>query len=656
MTRAVSILCLVLVCASISAGQIGDLDPLVVEVLDPADPEMAARLQGDRLPLIFRGMQPRSLAELQQWMRLVADPSVGANQERDLPAVAPGQHPSNRMLVVRCAPTQETGWVQSVIQAAWLLPWEPRNRQVLQSPLLVDIRVGLLDKDTRAPAAVLRKFRPGRNGSRTWLEDLITSVRAPRGGAVRQRKIDVRLGSYADRAVGQVTGFRMHPNNADAATLAWIPVRAAFRLREQMSALRKRDPNTQVRLLADPQTPFVLTHELLQMVKANELTAVFHAEVALPRFGRPAKAQGPTPPASEPVRPRPPRSEESGPIAAPRVDERAVKDAVNRGLDWLMRQQAKDGRWDADKFPARGQDGLTPGAEVYDVGVTGLSLLAFLQGGHDHRGTGPYRESIGNGLKWLKARQDAEGCFGPRADPHFVYTHALATQAMVRAYAATKSNLWKGPAQDGLDYVMKAQNPYQAWRYGERPGDNDMSITSWMVSALAAGRAAGLDVNETALKWAYDFINELTDQDTGRTGYLKRGERPVRAVARLKSFPVEHSESLTASAIHCRLLCHEAPDTGIIQKGAALVLKQLPRWTATGESADMIYWYYGTLSMKRLGGEPWERWRRHMAATLLGNQVFGGANDGAFRPVGPWGVDGGAIYSTALMTLVLENL
>ena len=67
-----SALLALLLIASALPAQIGDLDPLVVEILDAED----RRLQGNGLPILFRGKRPISIEQLQGWMRVVAAPEA----------------------------------------------------------------------------------------------------------------------------------------------------------------------------------------------------------------------------------------------------------------------------------------------------------------------------------------------------------------------------------------------------------------------------------------------------------------------------------------------------------------------------------------------------------------------------------------------------
>jgi hypothetical protein len=333
--------------------------------------------------------------------------------------------------------------------------------------------------------------------------------------------------------------------------------------------------------------------------------------------------------------------------------------AVDRGLEWLSKHQSPDGRWDCDDFSKNGDISKGPlcdgkGMATYDVGVSGLAILCFLGAGHTTK-EGSYQTTVREGLKWLKNMQDAEGCFGPRGDPHHTYSHGIAALAMAEAYGMTRSGIWKASAQGGMNYVMACQNPYKAWRYGARPGDNDMSVTGWMVMALKSGKMAGLDINDTSLAWALDFTKEMTDEETGRTGYTKRGERPVRAEGKVDRFPADESESLTGVGIVTRVFAGEDPSSNpVIKAGAELIGRRLPVWEPKSGKVDMYYWYYATLAMFQVGGPEWNSWNSKLQSAVIDTQRTDNNYAGSWDPVGPWGEDGGRVYSTALMTLCME--
>ncbi|MBD3160534.1 MAG: hypothetical protein GF328_00310 [Candidatus Latescibacteria bacterium] len=69
----------------------------------------------------------------------------------------------------------------------------------------------------------------------------------------------------------------------------------------------------------------------------------------------------------------------------------------------------------------------------------------------------------------------------------------------------------------------------------------------------------------------------------------------------------------------------------------------------------MYYWFWGTEAMAEVGGKPFRNWSRHALASVAGSQRRDGAFRGSWDPVGPWGREGGRVYATALMAMVLAR-
>ena len=66
----------------------------------------------------------------------------------------------------------------------------------------------------------------------------------------------------------------------------------------------------------------------------------------------------------------------------------------------------------------------------------------------------------------------------------------------------------------------------------------------------------------------------------------------------------------------------------------------------------MIFWLYGARALYRMQHKEWPHWRAALSSTLLANQQA----DGSWSPDGPWGRDGGRIYSTAMMAMSLQDV
>ncbi len=351
-------------------------------------------------------------------------------------------------------------------------------------------------------------------------------------------------------------------------------------------------------------------------------------------------------------------------------------DAVMDALRWLKAHQSPSGQWEAAGFdkwcegkPATGErpDGL--GKSMYDPGVSGLALCAFLGAGYTNRGNHPFKNTVSKGLRYLKNVQDPEGCFGARSGPNYIYNHATASLAMVEAYGMTESPIFKGSAQRCLEFIGLSRNPYFAWRYGVKPGDNDTSVSGWMMMAIKSGKlinednlkrgkAAPLSVDDGAFEGIKAWLDKMTDPDYGRVGYITRGSGPARPKELVDRFPGEKSESMTAVGVLARIFMGEDPrKSEMCKKGADLMEKLAPTWNPSDGSVDMYYWYYGALAMYQMGGKHWKTWKAGLEKAVVGEQRKDTdycAFKGSWDPVGPWGPDGGRVYSTALLAMCLE--
>jgi len=341
--------------------------------------------------------------------------------------------------------------------------------------------------------------------------------------------------------------------------------------------------------------------------------------------------------------------------------EQALKDA----LEWLKSHQSPNGSWDCDGFFENcGKIGSTtcsgPGQPTHDVGVTALALLAFL-GDANTTNEGPYKDVVSQGINWLRGEQDPDtGLIGDTLSNDFIYNHAIASLAICEAYYFSKSPLIKRVAQNAINYVQRSRNPYGAWRYAVPPiGDNDTSVTGWMIFALASAKDAGLKIDPEALVGGLNWIEEVSDPRTGRVGY----DGPETLSSRTPSndrWPREKGEAMTAVGLLCRIFLGQDPDSTmlggekIMHKHARLIASKPPEWDEEGFGCDMYYWYYGTYAMYQMGGDYWKRWNVAMKTAVVDNQKQDGDERGSWDPVGPWGFSGGRIYSTAVMAMGLE--
>ncbi len=361
------------------------------------------------------------------------------------------------------------------------------------------------------------------------------------------------------------------------------------------------------------------------------------------------------------------------PRGAPAATEQALQDA----LTWLAIHQSREGYWDADEFMLedrwREQPASTgKGNPVVDVGLTGLALLAFLGDGSTTN-EGRHSETVARAVLWLRSVQRADGLFGDEVGNPTLYNQAIATLALAEAYRlGGRSPALRPHVEKAVRLLVSARNPYGAWRYALEPnGDNDTSITGWMIFALKSAQASGIPIDKSCFDGAAAWFDTMTDGGSGRTGYAwgdgggGPGSLPSRPVHLMDKFPAGKSESLTAVTLLCRIFMSDAaqlrrwedhPQHAQLARQVALLRAQPPRWDESG-GLDLYYWYYATYALNQWGGAAWKEWERALGQALLPAQRRENPRDnffGSWDPADAWGEDGGRVYSTALCALMLE--
>ncbi|MDZ7815960.1 MAG: prenyltransferase/squalene oxidase repeat-containing protein [Planctomycetota bacterium] len=246
--------------------------------------------------------------------------------------------------------------------------------------------------------------------------------------------------------------------------------------------------------------------------------------------------------------------------------------AVDLGLKWLADHQEADGHWDTKKWNGHGP---------YDPGIAGLALLAFAGAGHTEK-TGKYRRVVRKAIQWLSEHQDNDGNFAPGQT---MYSHAIPVLALLEEVAMAPVPRTKSIAKRGLDYMLKAQNQYKAWRYWPNDGDNDISVTTWCVMAMKAAKVAGFDVPAGSWAGVQAFLDEVTEPNYGQVGYTAR---PIRGASEQ---PFQ-KYSMTACGLLCRLYLGVSRDDRLVRLGVQILMENLPEWNQPGINAP--FFYYGT--------------------------------------------------------------
>lgn len=340
-------------------------------------------------------------------------------------------------------------------------------------------------------------------------------------------------------------------------------------------------------------------------------------------------------------------------LYAQRVDraKRDSDEAVAAGLAWLAQAQERDGSW-------------TSGDDNHRMGMTALVLLAFLGEGHS-LDRGEYSSTIAGAvdfmLDWQSPKTGQFYCSkrslkpGETAtDPAQSYDHALATLALAELSALSECQSVRWALTSAVDFIGEGRSPYGAWRYDTpSSGDEDTSVTGWMVQALLAAEAVGVTPNKS--EWragALDWLNRTTDE-TGICGYIDRGGLSSRP-ATGKRFPSDRNRPMTAVALFCRVAMNPSDyDLPVVELHTERLLETLP--ATNRDRTDYYAWFYGSHALRLRGGKPWARWEKALLKAALPIQVMSGPEEGSWDPTSAWGVTNGRVYATAMVILALQS-
>jgi hypothetical protein len=312
--------------------------------------------------------------------------------------------------------------------------------------------------------------------------------------------------------------------------------------------------------------------------------------------------------------------------------------AIRRGLLWLSTQQHEDGRWRLNVLlPVNGQMPSGKGGQNCDAAATGFALLPFLGDNNTHK-SGTYKDHVAKGLKWLVDHQQGSGELTQGNEGNArMYGHGIASIALCEAYALTRDQALRGPAQKAIDFIVAAQDKNKGgWRY--HPGtDSDTSVVGWQVMALKSAQMADLNVPQETLDGARKWLNHVAGKGDklGRFGYTNPGDV---------------KNAMTAEALLCLAYLGTPREDSRMQLGAQHLAKHLPQ---QGKD-NSYYWYYGTQVMYHMQDDYWKQWDNAFAPMLLKTQHKEGHMAGTWDPKDNWENAGGRIFSTSLRILMLE--
>jgi hypothetical protein len=332
---------------------------------------------------------------------------------------------------------------------------------------------------------------------------------------------------------------------------------------------------------------------------------------------------------------------------------RPTMNAIDRGLEYLRRNQNPNGSWSArfggvNMVDPWAQNPRAPKVNAQgDYALTALSIMAFLSAGHVP-GEGPYGDSLTAAIQWMLENQQRDGRLCPTNGTE-MYHHGICTLMLAEVVGLTSST-YSERLREALEravlVILTAQrrggnnrfgqgNMVGGWRYSVSDSGfqgSDLSVTGWQLMALRAAKNVGCDVPVENIQAAVDYVKRSQDKRSGGFQYQPGGQVTVPCTG-VGVLCLE----LSGKDYH---LCDEA------LKGGSYIL--------ANSQQNQAHYYYGVYYMSQamfqLGGNYWSAFRTKLHRNLL--ELNGPAGDGSWSTVGDGGMYGGN-YSTAMAILAL---
>lgn len=339
--------------------------------------------------------------------------------------------------------------------------------------------------------------------------------------------------------------------------------------------------------------------------------------------------------------------------------------ASDAGLRWLKRHQSATGAWSATKYfenclvgvkcePGKGSAGDA------DAAMTGYSVLCFLGMGFDHKMSSRYRDVVKKGITYLISIQKPDGLLGERN-----YEHAVATMALVEAYAMSCDPEVRKSAQLAVDCLVSRQamekegDPYSGllWDYAAPNASRcDLSVNGWVLMSLKSAIGAGLNT-KNAMDGAKKSIVRTwkasnPDWEKKTDPYKDVTIFPYTWNALTNATDKDHLSFVGATC--AVFMGHRSGDIML----ETLMNDAMNRWVTNEKYKTNSYSvYYILLSAFQMGGERWKTVLNTIVPHLLATQRRSeDCLDGSWDYTGQqWpGSDTSRVLSTTFSILSLE--
>jgi hypothetical protein len=325
--------------------------------------------------------------------------------------------------------------------------------------------------------------------------------------------------------------------------------------------------------------------------------------------------------------------------------------ALERGLDWLARNQGPEGNWGSS-----------------DLGLVSMGALAFMSAGHAP-GRGKYGKELEKALEFVVSRAKPSGLLNIADGQRDMYNHGLSTFVLGQAHGITTSKDRKlnRVLDSALKLIANTQCEDGGWDYKAHRQNNghDLSLAVMQAKALRSAVDSGLEVPPEVIDLAIRSVREHYAPQGGRN--LTESEQ--------QKMPGQFTYSKgggggTIAMAACGVVCLQEfgqYDDWRIPKnmeviGAAIRDVPRPRNRDGSMPFDAYTLYYVGQALYQVNGDHWKdnypKLRDYLVDSQVGDQNNNNGAGGSWRDHGARGggrVGGreGELYGTSVACFIL---
>lgn len=300
-----------------------------------------------------------------------------------------------------------------------------------------------------------------------------------------------------------------------------------------------------------------------------------------------------------------------------------AQQAIDAGLAYLVRTQARDGAW-----RNRGAYGR------YPVAMTSLAGLALLMNGNTTT-QGPHAPAVDRAARFLVDSSTGMGLITnlEESEGRPMHGHGFAMLFLAELYGMTEDRDRQRQIHDvltsAIDLTGRSQSYLGGWYYTPDSGEDEGSVTVTQVQGLRACRNAGLAVPKEVIDQAMNYLR-LSARSDGGIAYRARMQGASRP-------------PITAAAVCCWF------NAGDYDNPLARRALRFARQHVTVRNPRGGHYFYAHLYLAQAlylsGPEEWDDYFPKMRDHLIRLQN----DDGSWR-----GDYVGNVYGTAIALIILQ--